>query len=230
MVLVLFAYFIRDLQWLQLGLFGPFFLHLIPLAFVKESTRWLLSKGRFEEARRNVTFMARMNGRRVPVLKAQLEAKRNLYYNCTKEVRILCSRQKKYELLENMKNPSYIGQNKYENLEEPSRTSLTRSSYFFNPLVKSYQIFILIQSLSYNWPDLNTFSVSLFFIVCQSWSNFARFLYFYNVLHEKWPDFHTFTMSFSKNDQILIFFQSPSQNWPDFQESADGPKARKCEY
>ena len=75
MVLVLFAYFIRDLQWLHLGLFGPFFLHLIPLAFVKESTRWLLSKGRFEEARRNVTYMANMNGRRVPVFKAQLEAK-----------------------------------------------------------------------------------------------------------------------------------------------------------
>ena len=73
---------------------------------------------------------------------------RHLYYNCTKEGWILCSRQKKYELLENMKNPSYIGQNKYENLEEPSRTSHTRSSYFFNPLVKSCQIFILIQSPS----------------------------------------------------------------------------------
>ena len=84
-----------------------------------------------------------------------------LYYNCTTEVGILGSRQKKYELLENMKNPSYIGQNKYENLEESSRTSHTRSSYFFNPLVKSCQIFILIQSLSYNWPDLHTFSVSL---------------------------------------------------------------------
>ena len=81
MVLVLFAYFIRDLQWLQLGLFGPFFLLLIPLAFVKESTRWLLSKGRFEEARRNVTYMAKMNGRRVPVLKAQIEAKRS-FFNC----------------------------------------------------------------------------------------------------------------------------------------------------
>ena len=72
----------------------------------------------------------------------------NLYYNCTSEGRILASRQKKYELLENMKNPSYIGQNKYENLEESSRTSHTRSSYFFNPLVKSCQIFILIQSPS----------------------------------------------------------------------------------
>ena len=71
-----------------------------------------------------------------------------LYYNSTKEGRILASRQKKYELLENMKNPSYIGQNKYENLEEPSRTSHTRSSYFLNPLVKSCQIFILIQSPS----------------------------------------------------------------------------------
>ena len=30
----------------------------------------------------------------------------NLYYNCTSEVGILSSRQKKYELLENMKNPS----------------------------------------------------------------------------------------------------------------------------
>ena len=91
----------------------------------------------------------------------ELVNKQNLYYNCTSEVRILCSRQKKYELLENMKNPSYIGQNKYENLEEPSRTSHTRYSYFFNTFVKSCQIFILIQSLFYNWPDLHTFSVSL---------------------------------------------------------------------
>ena len=61
----------------------------------------------------------------------------NLYYNYNIKGVNLSWGQKKYELLENMKNPSYIGQNKYENLEEPSRTSHTRYSYFFNTFVKS---------------------------------------------------------------------------------------------
>ena len=98
----------------------------------------------------------------------------NLYYNCKVTGRTKLLRKKKYEILENMKNPSYIGQNKYENLEEPSRTSYTRYSYFFNTFVKSCQIFILIQSPSMNWPDLHTFSVSL--------SKFARLSYFFNLL------------------------------------------------
>ena len=111
----------------------------------------------------------------------------HLYYNCTKDLGILSSRQKKYEILENMKNPSYNWRNKYENLEEPSRASHARFSYFFNPLVKSYQIFILIHCPSYNWPvfhtfephcqnlpDLHTFSVSL--------SKFARLSYVFNLL------------------------------------------------
>ena len=85
----------------------------------------------------------------------------NLYYNCTSEVGILSSRQKKYELLENMKNPSYIGQNKYENLEEPSRTSHTRYSYFFNTFVKRL-------------PDFHTYSISLL--------ELARFAYFFSLL------------------------------------------------
>ena len=50
-----------------------------------------------------------------------LEARRslyvhNLYYNCTKDCRFLASRQKKYEILVNMKKPSYTWQKKYENL------------------------------------------------------------------------------------------------------------------
>ena len=113
-----------------------------------------------------------------------------LYYNCTREGRILSSRQKKYELLENMKNPSYIGQNKYENLEEPSRTSHTRSSYFLNPLVKSCQIFILIQSPSsigqicilfqspcQNLPDCHTFSIFSKFgrLALVNWAKLKKF-------------------------------------------------------
>ena len=39
-----------------------------------------------------------------------------LYYNCTSDCRILRTRQKKYENLVNMKNPSYTWQKKYENL------------------------------------------------------------------------------------------------------------------
>ena len=60
-----------------------------------------------------------------------------------------------------MKNPSYTRKKKYENLVEPSRTSQARFSYFFSLLVISYQIFIIFQSPSQNWPLFHTFSVSL---------------------------------------------------------------------
>ena len=111
-----------------------------------------------------------------------------LYYNYKFKVLIRRRRQKKYEILANMKNAPYTWQKKYENLVEPSRTSLARFSYFFSLLVKSIarlsylfnlvlkigQFFILFQSPgqklpdlqtllspSQNLPDLHTFSVSL---------------------------------------------------------------------
>ena len=57
----------------------------------------------------------------------------------------------------------------------------------FQPRVKIDQIFIVFKSPYLILPDFHSLSVS--------WSYFARFPYFYNVLHLKWPDFNTFTMS-----------------------------------
>ena len=68
MILALLAYNIRDVQWLQFGLYCPLFLNLIPLMFVKESTRWLLAKGRVKEARQNVEHMAKVNREPMPDL------------------------------------------------------------------------------------------------------------------------------------------------------------------
>ena len=68
MILALLAYNIRDVQWLQFGLYCPLFLNLIPLMFVKESTRWLLAKGRVKEARQNVEYMAKVNREPMPDL------------------------------------------------------------------------------------------------------------------------------------------------------------------
>ena len=71
MILVLLAYNIRDVQWLQFGLYCPLFLNLIPLMFVKESTRWLLAKGHVKEARQNVDYMAKVNREPLPDLTRQ---------------------------------------------------------------------------------------------------------------------------------------------------------------
>ena len=63
---MLLAYYIRDLQTLQLALYCPLFLNLMILLFVKESTRWLLAKGKVNQARRNVEHMARVNRKELP--------------------------------------------------------------------------------------------------------------------------------------------------------------------
>ena len=65
-VVAIFSYNIRDEQMLQIALYGPYLLMLIPLYFILESTRWLLSNGRCFEARQNVAYMARLNGKVVP--------------------------------------------------------------------------------------------------------------------------------------------------------------------
>ena len=101
-----------------------------------------------------------------------------LYYNYKFKVLIRRRRQKKYEILANMKNAPYTWQKKYENLVEPSSTSRARLSYFFSFLVKICQtfilfnlhlkighFFILFQSPCQNLPDCHTFSI---------FSNFGR--------------------------------------------------------
>ena len=114
----------------------------------------------------------------------------NLYHNYKFKAGILGSRQKKYEILESMKNPSDIWQDKYEYLVEPSRTSQARFSYFFNPLVKSCQIFILFQSPCYELPDFHNFSISLSKLATFSYLfsllvKFARLSYLFNLLQIK---------------------------------------------
>ena len=79
---------------------------------------------------------------------------------------------------------------KYEYLVEPSRTSLARFSYFFNPLVKSCQIFILFQSPCYELPDFHNFSISLSKLATFSYLfsllvKFARLSYLFNLLQIK---------------------------------------------
>ena len=76
MILALLAYNIRDVQWLQFGLYCPLILNLIPLMFVKESTRWLLAKGRVKEARANVEHMAKVNRQPMPDLTRRLGAEK----------------------------------------------------------------------------------------------------------------------------------------------------------
>ena len=66
LVLGLTAYYFREVRDLQLMLFAPIIVTLIPLYFVRESTRWLIAKGRYREARENIKFMARQSGRVAP--------------------------------------------------------------------------------------------------------------------------------------------------------------------
>ena len=87
--------------------------------------------------------------------------------------------------------------------------------------VKIGQIFILFQFPCQNWPDFNTFSVSL--------PNFARFSYFFSLPVKIGQIFILFQSSWSKLakfsyfcsllvkiSQIFILYQSPFQFSPDF--------------
>ena len=55
-----YAYFIRNERDLQLVTFAPVILFLIPLAFLKESARWLISKGHVEEAKEILRHAAKV--------------------------------------------------------------------------------------------------------------------------------------------------------------------------
>lgn len=63
MVVVILAYFIRDAFYLQLALYAPLILNILLWLFVHESPRWLLAKGRYEEAWINVKRIAQQNGK-----------------------------------------------------------------------------------------------------------------------------------------------------------------------
>ncbi|XP_012934953.1 organic cation transporter protein [Aplysia californica] len=67
-VLTVIAYFIRDFQTLTLILAGPTVLLLSYFFLVPESPRWLVSRGRYEEARVILQKVAKMNRKTFPTV------------------------------------------------------------------------------------------------------------------------------------------------------------------
>jgi len=66
-VLGIIAYFVRDWRHLQLFVSAPMFLLLPILWFIPESTRWLISKKRYEKATQLILKAAEMNRKLIPV-------------------------------------------------------------------------------------------------------------------------------------------------------------------
>ena len=63
LIMVAVAFGLRSGTKLQHALYWPLLALQIPLFFVKESSRWLISKGRIEEAKEQIAYMARVNGK-----------------------------------------------------------------------------------------------------------------------------------------------------------------------
>merc|ERR1719411_829052 len=80
MVLGLFAFFIRDYVTLQWVMSAICFIQLPLWLLMPESPRWLLSKGRLEEARKVMERAARWNSKTVDLsaIKHQVEDKPDL--------------------------------------------------------------------------------------------------------------------------------------------------------
>ena len=57
------AYMIRNHYPLELALSGPAILGIVPILFLKESTRWLIARGRLEEAKGTIKYIAKVNGK-----------------------------------------------------------------------------------------------------------------------------------------------------------------------
>ena len=57
------AYLIRNHFTLEMALSAPGILGIIPALCMTESTRWLISKGRLEEAKENIRYIAKINGK-----------------------------------------------------------------------------------------------------------------------------------------------------------------------
>ncbi|KAK7485095.1 hypothetical protein BaRGS_00023635 [Batillaria attramentaria] len=69
----LFAYLLRDWHHFQAALASPGIFLFIGYFFIPESPRWLVSKGRHEEAQKVLEVVARVNGRSLPP-RFQIEA------------------------------------------------------------------------------------------------------------------------------------------------------------
>lgn len=66
MMLASITYLIRDWVYLSYATCVPFFLYYLYWFFLPESPRWLLAKGKFEEASKILENLARMNRKELP--------------------------------------------------------------------------------------------------------------------------------------------------------------------
>ncbi|XP_008103110.1 solute carrier family 22 member 7 [Anolis carolinensis] len=73
MLLALIAYFVRDWRWLLFAVTLPCFVGIASLWWLSESARWLLTKGRLEQAHKELQRCAKMNGRKECGAKINLE-------------------------------------------------------------------------------------------------------------------------------------------------------------
>lgn len=70
------TYLIRDWVYLGVATSAPFFLYYFYWFFLPESPRWLLAKGRFEEASKILETLAKVNKKELPdSFKQQLKQK-----------------------------------------------------------------------------------------------------------------------------------------------------------
>lgn len=79
MMLAGITYLIRDWSRLALATSLPFTLYYIYWFYLPESPRWLLAKGRFEEASRILETLASVNEKEVPVSFRQQLKQRIMY-------------------------------------------------------------------------------------------------------------------------------------------------------
>ncbi|XP_030746829.1 beta-alanine transporter isoform X2 [Sitophilus oryzae] len=66
-LLAIVVWVIRDWRWLALATTAPFATLFLTWCLLPESPRWLLARGRREEAKRILTKIARVNGKAVPL-------------------------------------------------------------------------------------------------------------------------------------------------------------------
>src|SRR5690349_10877450 len=66
MLMGVFAFFIQDWRWLQIGLTIPGVLFLLYWWFIPESTRWLLANNKKEEAIKQIQRIAKSNKVEIP--------------------------------------------------------------------------------------------------------------------------------------------------------------------
>lgn len=142
MMLAGITYLIRDWVQLTLATSVPFLLYYIYWIFLPESARWLLTKGRFEEASRILETLAHVNGNELPTsFRQQLKQ------------RMMCRRTKSQERLLR-KSPGISALWKTPNMR--MKTLLITLNWFANEMV--------YVGLSYYGPSLGSSQYFSFFL------------------------------------------------------------------